>query len=96
MLRIPITFDLTPIERLQSADDLYKITLLDQQPEHTMKQSATNLPAAPECAPSLEIDELPLPYVESTRMASSRAPTAPLLLCIIPSRESSLAKADGT
>ncbi len=28
MLRIPITFDLTPIERLQSADDLYKITLL--------------------------------------------------------------------
>ena len=27
MLRIPITFDLTPIERLQSADDLYKITL---------------------------------------------------------------------
>jgi PAS domain S-box-containing protein len=29
-----------------------------------MNQSATNLPAAPECAPSLEIDELPLPYVE--------------------------------
>jgi len=28
MLRIPITFDLTPIERLQSAEDLYKITLL--------------------------------------------------------------------
>jgi GGDEF domain-containing protein len=28
MLRIPLTFDLTPIERLQSADDLYKITLL--------------------------------------------------------------------
>ncbi len=28
MLRIPITFDLTPIERLQSADDLCKITLL--------------------------------------------------------------------
>jgi GGDEF domain-containing protein len=28
MLRIPITFDLTPIERLQSADDLYKISLL--------------------------------------------------------------------
>jgi GGDEF domain-containing protein len=28
MLRIPITFDLTPIDRLQSADDLYKITLL--------------------------------------------------------------------
>ena len=28
MLRIPITFDLTPIERLQSADDLLKITLL--------------------------------------------------------------------
>jgi GGDEF domain-containing protein len=28
MLRIPITFDLTPIERLKSADDLYKITLL--------------------------------------------------------------------
>jgi GGDEF domain-containing protein len=28
MLRIPITFDITPIERLKSADDLYKITLL--------------------------------------------------------------------
>jgi GGDEF domain-containing protein len=28
MLRIPITFDLTPIKRLQSAEDLYKITLL--------------------------------------------------------------------
>ena len=28
MLRIPITFDLTPIERLQSADDLCKITLI--------------------------------------------------------------------
>ena len=28
VLRIPITFDLTPIERLKSADDLYKITLL--------------------------------------------------------------------
>lgn len=28
MLRIPITFDLTPIERLQSAEDLYKIILL--------------------------------------------------------------------
>ena len=28
MLRIPITFDLIPIERLKSADDLYKITLL--------------------------------------------------------------------
>jgi len=28
MLRIPITFDLTPIERLKSADDLYKIALL--------------------------------------------------------------------
>lgn len=28
MLRIPITFDITPIEQLQSADDLYKITLL--------------------------------------------------------------------
>ena len=28
MLRIPITFDLTPSERLQSADDLCKITLL--------------------------------------------------------------------
>jgi len=30
MLRIPITFDLTPIERLHSAEDLYKITLLTQ------------------------------------------------------------------
>jgi GGDEF domain-containing protein len=29
MLRIPITFDVTPIERLKSADDLYKITLLN-------------------------------------------------------------------
>jgi GGDEF domain-containing protein len=28
MLRIPLTFDLTPTERLQSAEDLYKITLL--------------------------------------------------------------------
>ena len=28
MLRIPITFDLTPIDRLQTADDLCKITLL--------------------------------------------------------------------
>lgn len=28
VLRIPITFDLTPIEQLKSADDLYKITLL--------------------------------------------------------------------
>jgi len=28
MLRIPITFDVTPIERLKSADDLYKIILL--------------------------------------------------------------------
>jgi hypothetical protein len=28
MLRIPISFDLTPIERLKSADDVYKITLL--------------------------------------------------------------------
>ena len=28
MLRIPITFDITPIEGLQTADDLYKITLL--------------------------------------------------------------------
>jgi len=28
MLRIPITFDIVPIDRLQSADDLYKITLL--------------------------------------------------------------------
>jgi GGDEF domain-containing protein len=28
MLRIPITFDLTPIDRLKSADDLRKITLL--------------------------------------------------------------------
>jgi hypothetical protein len=28
MLRIPITFDLTPVERLKSAEDLYKITLL--------------------------------------------------------------------
>lgn len=28
MLRIPITFDLIPIERLKSPDDLYKITLL--------------------------------------------------------------------
>ncbi|HKN22165.1 MAG TPA: diguanylate cyclase [Terracidiphilus sp.] len=28
VLRIPITFDLTPIERLKSAEDLYKITLL--------------------------------------------------------------------
>jgi GGDEF domain-containing protein len=28
MLRIPITFDLTPIERLKTADELYKITLL--------------------------------------------------------------------
>ncbi len=28
VLRIPITFDLTPIERLKTADDLYKITLL--------------------------------------------------------------------
>jgi GGDEF domain-containing protein len=28
VLRIPITFDLTPVERLKSADDLYKITLL--------------------------------------------------------------------
>jgi len=28
MLRIPITFDITPIERLHSADDLYKVTLL--------------------------------------------------------------------
>jgi PAS domain S-box-containing protein len=29
-----------------------------------MNQSAANLPAAPQCAPSREIDELPLPYVE--------------------------------
>jgi GGDEF domain-containing protein len=29
MLRIPITYDMTPIERLKSADDLYKITLLN-------------------------------------------------------------------
>ena len=29
MLRIPITFDLTPIECLKSAEDLYKITLLN-------------------------------------------------------------------
>jgi GGDEF domain-containing protein len=28
MLRIPIAFDLTPIDRLESADDLFKITLL--------------------------------------------------------------------
>ena len=28
MLRIPITFDLTAIDRLQNADDLCKITLL--------------------------------------------------------------------
>ncbi len=28
MLRIPLTFDITPIESLQSADDLYKIALL--------------------------------------------------------------------
>jgi len=28
MLRIPLTFDITPIERLQSPDDLYKITLI--------------------------------------------------------------------
>lgn len=28
MLRIPLTFDLTPIDKLQSADDLCKITLL--------------------------------------------------------------------
>jgi GGDEF domain-containing protein len=28
MLRIPITFDIVPIDRLQSADDLYKIALL--------------------------------------------------------------------
>jgi len=28
MLRIPVIFDITPIERLKSADDLYKITLL--------------------------------------------------------------------
>jgi GGDEF domain-containing protein len=28
MLRIPLTFDVTPIERLQSPDDLYKITLM--------------------------------------------------------------------
>jgi len=28
MLRIPITFDVTPVERLQSPDDLYKITLM--------------------------------------------------------------------
>ncbi|MGA9060065.1 MAG: hypothetical protein WB341_00225 [Terracidiphilus sp.] len=28
MLRIPVTFDVTPIERLQSPEDLYKITLL--------------------------------------------------------------------
>jgi len=28
MLRIPITYDITPIERLKSADDLHKITLL--------------------------------------------------------------------
>ena len=27
MLRIPLTFDITPIERMQSPDDLYKITL---------------------------------------------------------------------
>ena len=31
MLRIPITFDIMPIEQLQSADDLYKITLLTTQ-----------------------------------------------------------------
>ena len=29
-----------------------------------MNQSAVNFPAAPQCAPSREIDELPLPYVE--------------------------------
>jgi GGDEF domain-containing protein len=29
VLRIPITFDLTPLERLKNADDLYKITLLN-------------------------------------------------------------------
>ena len=29
MLRIPITFDVTPIERLKCAEDLYKITLLE-------------------------------------------------------------------
>jgi GGDEF domain-containing protein len=28
MLRIPITFELTPIDRLKSAEDLYKITML--------------------------------------------------------------------
>jgi PAS domain S-box-containing protein len=29
-----------------------------------MNQSSTKLPAVPDCAPSREIDELPLPYVE--------------------------------
>jgi GGDEF domain-containing protein len=28
MLRIPITFDITPIDHLQSADDLYKVSLV--------------------------------------------------------------------
>jgi len=31
MLRIPLTFDVTPIERLQTPDDLYKITLQTNQ-----------------------------------------------------------------
>ena len=29
-----------------------------------MNQSIANVPPAPQCAPSPEIDELPLPYVE--------------------------------
>ena len=31
MLRIPLTFDVTPVERLQAPDDLYKITLQTNQ-----------------------------------------------------------------
>ena len=81
MLRIPITFDLTPIERLQSADDLYKITLLTATGGTMKRSKRCALPAAPQCAPRTRSTTCPCLTSKSTRAASiMRANPAALAL----------------
>ena len=65
MLRIPLSFDLTPIDRFKSADDLYKTDHAGSKEKvKTMNQSFELRPAAEAAGQVDAIEELPVAYVE--------------------------------
>ncbi len=64
MLRIPISFELTPINRLRSAEDLLKISALHAAKRYPMNPAAMVELQDTDPAKIDPIEELPLPYVE--------------------------------